>query len=77
MGWYVFKRLLQAIPLLIGIATVSFFIVHIAPGDPMDVYMEKLQERRDVDPRVIELLRQQHGLDQPLPVQYVKWLGKA
>ena len=33
MGWYVIKRLLQAIPLLIGIATVSFFIVHIVPGD--------------------------------------------
>ena len=57
MGWYVLKRLLQAIRLLIGIATVSFFIVHIAPGDPMDVYVEQLQERRDVDPRVIELLR--------------------
>ena len=33
MGWYVFKRLLQAIPLLIGIATAMFVIVHIAPGD--------------------------------------------
>ena len=33
MGWYVVKRLLQAIPLLLGIATITFFIVHIAPGD--------------------------------------------
>ena len=33
MGWYVAKRLLQAIPLLLGIANVTFFIVHIAPGD--------------------------------------------
>ena len=33
MGWYVLKRLLQAIPLLIGIATVSFFIAHLAPGE--------------------------------------------
>ncbi len=73
MGWYVFKRLLQAIPLLIGIATITFFIVHIAPGDPMDVYMEK-QYRKEVDPRVIEALRHKYGLDQPLPVQYVKWL---
>lgn len=73
MGWYVFKRLLQAIPLLVGIATVTFFIVHIAPGDPMDVYMEK-QYRKEVDPSVIEALRHKYGLDQPLPVQYVKWL---
>ena len=74
MGWYVIKRLLQAIPLLIGIATVTFFIVHIAPGDPMDVYMEK-QYRKEVDPQVIELLRRKYGLDQPLPVQYAKWIG--
>jgi len=73
MSWYIIKRLLQAIPLLLGIATITFFIVHIAPGDPMDMYMEK-QYRKEVDPRVIEALRHKYGLDQPLPVQYVKWL---
>ena len=73
MSWYIIKRLLQAIPLLLGIATITFFIVHIAPGDPMDVYMEK-QYRKEVDPRVIEALRHKYGLDQPLPVQYIKWL---
>ncbi len=73
MSWYVVKRLLQAIPLLVGIATITFFIVHIAPGDPMDVHMEK-QRRKEVDPQVIALLRKKYGLDQPLPVQYVKWL---
>ncbi len=76
MGWYVFKRLLQAIPLLLGIATITFFIAHIAPGDPMDVYLEK-QYRKEVDPQVIELLRKKYGLDQPLPVQYVKWIGNV
>jgi len=75
MRGYILKRLLQAIPLLIGIATITFFIVHLAPGDPMDMYVERLQERRDVDPRVIEALRQKYGLDQPLPVQYLKWIG--
>lgn len=73
MGWYVFKRLLQAIPLLIGIATATFVIVHIAPGDPMDVYLDK-EMQTEVSPQVIELLREKYGLDQPLPVQYVKWL---
>ena len=73
MSWYIFKRLLQAIPLFVGIATITFFIVHIAPGDPMDVYMEK-QYRKEVDPSVIEALRHKYGLDQPLPVQYLKWL---
>ena len=71
---YILKRLLQAIPLLVGIATITFVMVHLAPGDPMDMYMEQ-RFQRDVDPQVIELLRKKYGLDQPLPVQYVKWVG--
>ena len=74
MWRYIVKRLLQAIPLLLGIATITFVIVHLAPGDPMDVYMEE-RYRREVDPQVIELLRKRYGLDQPLHVQYVKWMG--
>jgi peptide/nickel transport system permease protein len=74
MGWYVLKRLLQAVPLLLGIATITFFIVHLAPGDPMDVYLDQ-QYRPDVDPELIEALRQKYGLDRPLHVQYVRWLG--
>lgn len=73
MKRYIAKRLLQAIPLLLGIATITFFIVHLAPGDPMDMYVEG-QSRRQMDPQVIELLRQKYGLDQPIQVQYVKWL---
>ena len=75
MGGYVAKRVLQAIPLLLGIATITFFIVHLAPGDPMNIYLERQQERREMDPRLIERIREKYGLDQPLPVQYVKWIG--
>ena len=71
---YIVKRLLQAIPLLLGVATVTFLIVHLAPGDPMDMFLEQ-RYRRQIDPEVIELLRQKYGLDQPIHVQYVKWIG--
>jgi len=71
---YIAKRLLQAIPLLLGIATVTFIIVHLAPGDPMDVYLDE-RYRGEVDPQVIELIRKKYGLDQPLHVQYVRWIG--
>ena len=74
MGRYILKRLLQAIPLLLGVATVTFFIVHLAPGDPMDMFLEQ-RYRRQINPEVIELLRQKYGLDQPIHVQYVKWIG--
>jgi peptide/nickel transport system permease protein len=74
MARYIVRRLLQAIPLLLGIATITFFIVHAAPGDPMDMYLEARAER-EMDPQRIELLRRRFGLDQPLHVQYVRWLG--
>ncbi len=74
MFWYILKRLLSAIPLLLGIATITFFIVHMAPGDPMDMYLERALTR-NIDPAVIELIREKYGLDQPVHVQFVKWLG--
>jgi peptide/nickel transport system permease protein len=73
---YILKRLLYAIPLLWGIATVTFFMMRLAPGDPLDMYLEP-QRQRQVDPEVIELLRQKYGLDQPIHVQYVRWLGNV
>ncbi len=76
MGWYILKRLLQAIPLLLGIVTVTFFITRLAPGDPMDIYLEP-QRQRQVDPEVIELIRKKYGLDQPIHVQYVKWVANV
>ncbi len=71
---YILRRLLLAIPLLLGIATITFFILHLAPGDPMDMYLQP-RLRRQMDPAVIELIREKYGLDQPVHVQYVKWLG--
>jgi peptide/nickel transport system permease protein len=71
---FIIKRLLQAIPLLLGIATITFFIVHMAPGDPMDMYLEPRMHQQ-IDPEVIETIRRKYGLDQPIHVQYFKWLG--
>ncbi len=76
MGWYILKRLLQAVPLLLGIITVTFFIVRLAPGDPMDIYLEA-EGHGQIDPQVIELLRQKYGLDQPIHIQYVKWVANV
>ena len=56
MGRHVLQRLLYAIPLLLGIVTATFFMMQLAPGDPLDMYLEP-QRQRQVDPEVIELLR--------------------
>jgi peptide/nickel transport system permease protein len=66
---YVIRRLLGAVLLLFGLVTLVFFIVRLAPGDPMLRYVSP-----EVDPQSIELMRQRFGLDQPLPMQYVSWL---
>ena len=76
MGRHVLKRLLYAVPLLLGITTATFFMMQLAPGDPMDMYLEP-QRQRQVDPEVIELLRQKYGLDQPIHVQYIRWMGNV
>ncbi|HEX2203565.1 MAG TPA: ABC transporter permease [Longimicrobium sp.] len=66
---YLLRRILGAIPLLLGILTIIFFIIHLAPGDPMARFFNP-----NVSPEVIEQMRRNLGLDQPIHVQYVKWL---
>lgn len=70
MTTYIIRRLLQACIVLIGLSVVFFFITHLAPGGPCNV--SNAPTPRDV-------AREQHcrlslGLDQPLPVQYEKWV---
>ncbi|HEX2095513.1 MAG TPA: ABC transporter permease [Longimicrobiaceae bacterium] len=67
---YLLRRLLGAIPLLLGVLTIIFFIIHLAPGDPTARFFNP-----NVSPEVIEQMRRNLGLDQPLHVQYFKWLS--
>jgi peptide/nickel transport system permease protein len=69
MGAYLFKRVLQAVPLLIGVSFVAFVILRLAPGGPMAVYAQN-PSMTEADMRRIEHLL---GLDQPIHVQYVRW----
>jgi len=73
---YTIKRLLISIPLVLGIVTITFVMIRVAPGDPLDMYLEP-QRQRQVDPEIIELLRQKYGLDQPIHVQYWRWISNV
>ncbi|HEX8395604.1 MAG TPA: ABC transporter permease [Longimicrobium sp.] len=66
---YLVRRLLGAIPLLLGILTLIFFVLHMAPGDPVLKFASP-----NVSPEVLDQMRRNFGLDQPLHVQYFKWL---
>lgn len=67
---YAARRLLEAVPLLLGIVTLLFLLLHLAPGDPTAAYFNP-----NVSPEVIEQMRRNLGLDRPLHEQYVRWLG--
>lgn len=67
---YIIKRLLSLLPILLGITLLVFTFLHLIPGDPAVVL---LGER--ATPEQVEALRQQLGLNKPLPVQYFSFLG--
>ena len=61
------------LPLLLGITIISFSVIHLAPGEPTDL---QTQLNPEVSVELRERLRAQYDLDQPLIVQYGKWLGR-
>ncbi|HXG62105.1 MAG TPA: ABC transporter permease [Planctomycetota bacterium] len=69
MRTYILRRLALMVPLLFGILTLNFFVIHAAPGDPADIF-----DNPDLPPEYRRMLRRNLGLDQPVPVQYVKYL---
>lgn len=75
MGRYIVRRLVLTIPLLIGISFLVFAVVNVIPGDPISV-MLGTNPLLAPDPAMVEQLRRQYGLDQPLGVQYIRFLGR-
>jgi peptide/nickel transport system permease protein len=68
---FLLRRLLGTVPLLLAISVLLFAVVHLAPGGPLDVYAEN----PSVTPEALAQIREAYGLDRPLPVQYLRWLG--
>jgi peptide/nickel transport system permease protein len=70
MRKYVIRRLLLVIPSVFGISIVLFTVLALAPGDPF----EELATNPNVPPEVRANLRAKFGLDDPIPVRYIRWL---
>jgi peptide/nickel transport system permease protein len=66
------RRLLTLPALLIGVTLVAFLLTHVVPGDPVAV---ALGEGGRDDPAAVAAFREKYGLDRPLPVQYMRYLG--
>ena len=71
MGDYILHRLLGAIPLLLGVSIVIFALIHLPPGGPADIYAGS----PNVSAEALAQVNENLGLNDPLPIQYIKWLG--
>lgn len=69
---YIARRIVQLIPLLIGISILVFLLVHLSPGDPVRMLLG--EDAREAD---VVRLNQIYGFDRPLHEQYFRWLGNA
>ena len=74
MALFALRRLVLAIPLLIGITFISFLVIQLAPGGPFDHLFNPEGEGRD--PKVIEQMITEFDLDKPIHVQYWRWLTR-
>jgi len=68
---YFLRRLLVAVPLMFGVATLVFVLLETAPGTPVD----QILGDRQVPPEVREKIERAYGFDRPAPERYVRWLG--
>jgi peptide/nickel transport system permease protein len=78
VGTYILRRILIAFPVLLGVTIVSFVALSLAPGDPLTARLDPGQlAELQRDPAKLQERRHELGLDQPIPVRYVFWLGGA
>jgi len=71
---FVLKRLLLTIPILWGVSVITFALVYLTPGDPVDLMVGL---NPNMSPGEEAALREQYGLDEPVYIQYVDWLTNA
>lgn len=69
MKVFIIKRLISAIPVALGVVTMVFFIIHLTPGDPVEIMLGETASRADM-----ESLRTELGLDRPILAQYASFL---
>ncbi len=69
---YIARKMFAVLTVLFVVSFVTFFIIHLTPGDPARVMLGA-----DASEEAVENIREQLGLNRPLPVQYVEWLGNV
>lgn len=76
MGRYLLRRLAISIPVLLGITMIMYVIINLAPGDPVTALMNP-EQMANMGPEWVEQQKEALGLNDPLPVRYLKWLQET
>lgn len=77
MSYYLARRVVLLIPVLLGVSLLAFLLGILAPGDPAPALYKQLYGVPAVDPATLEKFRNQLGLNDPAPIRYARWLGDA
>ena len=70
MKWYILKRIIQLVPVILGVTIIAFSLIHIAPGDPARTMLGQHATQKELNE-----IRYKYGLDEPLYIQYGIWLN--
>ena len=70
MTTYIIRRVLWLIPVVFVVSVITFLLMHAAPGTPFQPTSD-----RPLPPQVIERLEEQFGLNDPIHIQYINWVG--
>src|SRR6185369_8728414 len=72
MARFIALRLLHTVLILFGVSIVAFGLIHLIPGNPLDILLPP-----EAPKAVVDQLRAEFGFDKPLYVQYLAWLGRV
>ncbi len=77
MAKYILKRLLYIVPVMFIISIVVFATIHLPPGDPITKMLENMRMQRGItfSQQDMDMIRARYGFNEPLPTQYIKWIG--
>jgi peptide/nickel transport system permease protein len=77
MRTYIFIRLLQTIPVLLGITFIAFILMYLSPGDPAEITLRAIMNTDKPPDEAVRELQAEMNLDKPWYIQYTSWLSRA
>jgi peptide/nickel transport system permease protein len=75
MTTYIIRRIVLAIVVLLLVTLAVFFVMRLLPGDPLTIFIAQSANIQAMPPEMVENLRHEFGLDKPITVQYLNWVG--